>query len=174
MSEIKFYCPACSNKLAIDGQAAGFLVNCPKCGKPLKVPNPVALPPRAEVPAPPAAIRVTGPSELLADMARLRAENEQLRKRLETSEQRDAHQLKIESITADLQQRVETLAEAQRRVAQLEGENTGLKQQLKTLSDNFQLRLKELKEKTAEVSRLTEEVRKLHPDSGVVPSNTAS
>jgi len=52
MSDIKFYCPSCGRKMAIDEQAAGLLVHCPDCRTTVTVP-------RESQPAPPAIATVT-------------------------------------------------------------------------------------------------------------------
>ena len=39
MAEVKFFCPGCRAKLAIDAKAAGFAVHCPHCGKRMKIPD---------------------------------------------------------------------------------------------------------------------------------------
>ena len=54
MSDIKFYCTSCGKKLAIDVKAAGLMVDCPQCGKRLKIPSEsderLALPPEPAAP----------------------------------------------------------------------------------------------------------------------------
>jgi hypothetical protein len=40
MSEIKFSCPQCGQKILCDGSASGTFVNCPACNAPFMVPDP--------------------------------------------------------------------------------------------------------------------------------------
>ncbi len=45
MSDIEFDCPACLKTLSVDSQGAGLVVDCPECGKPIRIPKPPALEP---------------------------------------------------------------------------------------------------------------------------------
>lgn len=65
MADIKFLCPSCSRKLAIDERGAGMLVKCPDCATVVTVPHQSTIPaepkpaPAAPPPAPPAPSRPT-------------------------------------------------------------------------------------------------------------------
>jgi transcription elongation factor Elf1 len=36
MSDIRFLCPSCSSKLVVDSRYAGYIVDCPRCGKKIR------------------------------------------------------------------------------------------------------------------------------------------
>jgi hypothetical protein len=58
MSEYKFACPGCGQRIAVTDEYAGHQINCPACQAAIVVPaNPGALPQAPPPPAPPAAPR---------------------------------------------------------------------------------------------------------------------
>ena len=58
MSEYKFACPGCGQRIAVTDEYAGYPINCPACQAAIVVPaNPGALPQAPPPPAPPAAPR---------------------------------------------------------------------------------------------------------------------
>jgi hypothetical protein len=62
MSEIKFACPECGQKISCEPTYSGLRIPCPACQKPLTVPVPAAAPPASAVPTPsPSAIRAAPP-----------------------------------------------------------------------------------------------------------------
>lgn len=80
MADIKFLCPSCERKLAIDERGAGMLVKCPDCAtvvtvprqstipaEPRPTPPPPAAPAPAPTPAPPAPSRPAPPVAAPAD-----------------------------------------------------------------------------------------------------------
>jgi hypothetical protein len=51
MADIRFFCPTCGARLAIDASVAGYRVDCPECGQRLTIPStsdPAMDPPPAE------------------------------------------------------------------------------------------------------------------------------
>ena len=38
MVDLRFFCPHCRAKLCVDDKVAGYLVDCPECGKSLEIP----------------------------------------------------------------------------------------------------------------------------------------
>ncbi len=65
MADIKFLCPSCSRKLAIDERGAGMLVKCPDCATVVTVPHPSTIPAEpkpAPIAPPPAAPAPPAPS----------------------------------------------------------------------------------------------------------------
>jgi uncharacterized protein YlaI len=54
MPDIRFFCPECDGRLAVDESAAGYRVNCPECHQPIRIPttSDPAMGPAAPTPDP--------------------------------------------------------------------------------------------------------------------------
>jgi DNA repair exonuclease SbcCD ATPase subunit len=133
----------------VDAQAAGYLVNCPHCGRRLQIPRTADT--GAARPAQPTADTA---QTLREKMAELQRENRLLRERLSRAEQVNRQNLGIESKTAELQQQVETLTERLRRTEDLDQENEEIQERFRTLSENYRQRLRELKRAQQRVAEL--------------------
>ena len=62
MADIKFYCPTCSKKMAIDEQAAGLIVHCPDCRTEVTVPRQSETAPPGAAPTPPPVVTPPPPA----------------------------------------------------------------------------------------------------------------
>lgn len=99
MPDIKFYCPVCGRKMAIDDQATGLLVHCPDCRTTVTVPResqpaPLTLEGRAPARPPPSPKPVETPpsaefekqktelARLAAELSTVRIERDNLTKQL--------------------------------------------------------------------------------------------
>ena len=60
MSELRFYCPHCNQKIQCDNQWAGLLIQCPACQRDLMVPRPAPV--QVAAPPPPTAPPLPQPS----------------------------------------------------------------------------------------------------------------